>query len=294
MLAIEPSKIGENEERSPRQLERAVGKYHRLVPASPGGGSALGRRGRIAFFVWVVRVAKFHDASISQGEREDGSRERGVRVHVRGDAASGRIFVDGDLIKRDDFLNRLGYLSSFVLGPRVVVRILTREREVVRARIFSTFLLRRRALGVGDDRDERPEPFPNVHVEQFRNFLLGVVRRVSRVVIKLLPVMSHAAFRQRFPSALKKILFAVFARRSFFFFVLLLLLLLRIIILVIRLDELSFFLSRDKVFNQKHPGDFVFLSQLSTAEGRERLLIIIIIIMFLLLLLLHYSSVFRE
>ena len=289
MLAIEPSKIGENEERSPRQLERAVGKYHRLVPASPGGGSALGRRGRIAFFVWVVRVAKFHDASISQGEREDGSRERGVRVHVRGDAASGRIFVDGDLIKRDDFLNRLGYLSSFVLGPRVVVRILTREREVVRARLFSTFLLRRRALGVGDDRDERPEPFSNVHVEQFRNFLLGVVRRVSRVVIKLLPVMSHAAFRQRFPSALKVILFAVFARRSFF----VLLLLLRIIIIVvIRLDELSFFLSRDKVFNQKHPGDFVFLSQLSTAEGRERLLIIIIIIM--LLLLLHYSSVFRE
>ena len=289
MLAIEPSKIGENEERSPRQLERAVGKYHRLVPASPGGGSALGRRGRIAFFVWVVRVAKFHDASISQGEREDGSRERGVRVHVRGDAASRRIFVDGDLIKRDDFLNRLGYLSSFVLGPRVVVRILTREREVVRARLFSTFLLRRRALGVGDDRDERPEPFSNVHVEQFRNFLLGVVRRVSRVVIKLLPVMSHAAFRQRFPSALKVILFAVFARRSFF----VLLLLLRIIIIVvIRLDELSFFLSRDKVFNQKHPGDFVFLSQLSTAEGRERLLIIIIIIM--LLLLLHYSSVFRE
>ena len=287
MLAIEPSKIGENEERSPRQLERAVGKYHRLVPASPGGGSALGRRGRIAFFVWVVRVAKFHDASISQGEREDGSRERGVRVHVRGDAASRRIFVDGDLIKRDDFLNRLGYLSSFVLGPRVVVRILTREREVVRARLFSTFLLRRRALGVGDDRDERPEPFSNVHVEQFRNFLLGVVRRVSRVVIKLLPVMSHAAFRQRFPSALKVILFAVFARRSFF----VLLLLLRIIIIVvIRLDELSFFLSRDKVFNQKHPGDFVFLSQLSTAEGRERLLII----MLLLMLLLHYSSVFRE
>ena len=290
MLAIEPSKIGENEERSPRQLERAVRKYHRLVPASPGGGSALGRRGRIAFLVWVVRVAKFHDASISQGEREDGSRERGVRVHVRGDAASRRIFVDGDLIKRDDFLNRLGYLSSFVLGPRVVVRILTREREVVRALLFSTFLLRRRALGVGDDRDERLEPFPNVHVEQFRNFLLGVVRRVSRVVIKLLPVMSHAAFRQQFPSALKKILFAVFARRSFF---ILLLLLLRIIItVVIRLDELSFFLSRDKVFNQKHAGDFVFLSQLSTAEGRERLLIIII--MLLLMLLLHYSSVFRE
>ena len=289
MLAIEPSKIGENEERSPRQLERAVRKYHRLVPASPGGGSALGRRGRIAFFVWVVRVAKFHDASISQGEREDGSRERGVRVHVRGDAASRRIFVDGDLIKRDDFLNRLGYLSSFVLGPRVVVRILTREREVVRALLFSTFLLRRRALGVGDDRDERLEPFPNVHVEQFRNFLLGVVRRVSRVVIKLLPVMSHAAFRQRFPSALKVILFAVFARRSFF---VLLLLLRTIIIVVIRLDELSFFLSRDKVFNQKHAGDFVFLSQLSTAEGRERLLIIIIIM--LLMLLLHYSSVFRE
>ena len=151
---------------------------------------------------------------------------------MRGDAASRRIFVDGDLIKRDDFLNRLGYLSSFVLGPRVVVRILTREREVVRALLFSTFLLRRRALGVGDDRDERLEPFPNVHVEQFRNFLLGVVRRVSRVVIKLLPVMSHAAFRQRFPSALKVILFAVFARRSFsssssffFFFVLLSLLL---------------------------------------------------------------------
>ena len=292
MLAIEPSKIGENEERSPRQLERAVRKYHRLVPASPGGGSALGRRGRIAFFVWVVRVAKFHDASISQGEREDGSRERGVRVHVRGDAASRRIFVDGDLIKRDDFLNRLGYLSSFVLGPRVVVRILTREREVVRALLFSTFLLRRRALGVGDDRDERLEPFPNVHVEQFRNFLLGVVRRVSRVVIKLLPVMSHAAFRQRFPSALKVILFAVFARRSFSLFFFVLLLLRIIIIVVIRLDELSFFLSRDKVFNQKHAGDFVFLSQLSTAEGRERLLIIII--MLLLMLLLHYSSVFRE
>ena len=100
--------------------------------------------------------------------------------------------------------------------------------------------------------------------------------------------MSHAAFRQRFPSALKVILFAVFARRSFF---VLLLLLRTIIIVVIRLDELSFFLSRDKVFNQKHAGDFVFLSQLSTAEGRERLLIII---MLLLMLLLHYSSVFRE